>query len=124
MVATLAHGGDTTLAIADPRTRVAGGVAPDTPVVGTDSGREFSRVLLGDLGELDVAAAERDVLDAADRLCADHPEVGAIVLECTNMMPYASAVRLRTRLPVYDNCSFATWFHYGLEPRRLPRALA
>ena len=104
-----------------PEHLVAAGVAPDTPVVGTESGRELSRVLLGDLPELDVEAAEEDVLDAADSLCMRHPEVGAVVLECTNMMPYSAAIRARTGLPVYDMYSFATWFHYGLEPRRFPR---
>ena len=104
-----------------PEHLVAAGVAPDTPVAGTESGRELSRVLLGDLPELDVEAAEEDVLEAADALCAGHPEVGAIVLECTNMMPYTAALRMRSGLPVYDMYSFATWFHYGLEPRRFPR---
>ena len=104
-----------------PEHLAAAGVAPDTPVVGTESGRELSRVLLGDLPELDVEAAEEDVLDAADSLRMSHPEVGAIVLECTNMMPYSAAVRARTGLPVYDMYSFATWFHYGLKPRRFPR---
>ena len=103
---------------------LAAGVEADTPVAGTESGRELSRVLLGDLPELDVEAAEEDVLEAAGALCRDHPEVGALVLECTNMMPYAATVRRRTRLPVYDMYSFATWFHYGLEPRRFPRDLA
>ena len=103
---------------------MAAGVAADTPVAGTESGRELSRVLLGDIPELDVEAAEEDVLRAADTLCGDHPEVGAIVLECTNMMPYAAGIRSRTNLPVYDMYSFATWFHYGLEPRRFPRESA
>ena len=107
-----------------PEHLVAAGVAPDTPVVGTESGRELSRVLLGDLPELDVEAAEADVLDAASSLCLRHPEVGAIVLECTNMMPYSAAIRARTGLPVYDMYSLATWFHYGLEPRRFPRDTA
>ena len=100
---------------------IAAGVPADTPVAGTESGRELSRVLLGDLPHLDVERAEQDVLRAADALCEQHPEVGAIVLECTNMMPYAAAIRRRTNLPVYDMYSFATWFHYGLEPRRFPR---
>ena len=104
-----------------PEHLVAAGVAADTPVVGTESGRELSRVLLGDLPELDVEAAQQDVLDAADTLVRNHPEVGAIVLECTNMMPYAAALRRRTGRCVYDMYSFATWFHYGLEPRRFPR---
>ena len=104
-----------------PEHLAAAGVAPDTPVAGTEAGREFSRVLLGDLPELDVEAAEEDVLEAANALCASHPEVGAIVLECTNMMPYAAAIGSRTGLPVFDMYSFATWFHYGLAPRRFPR---
>ena len=102
----------------------AAGAAGDTPVVGTESGQELSRVLLGDLPELDVDAAEEDVLESADTLCAAHPDIGAIVLECTNMMPYAAALGRRTGLPVYDMYSFATWFHYGLEPRRFPRDFA
>ena len=57
-----------------PEHLVAAGVAADTPVVGTESGRELSRVLLGDLPELDVEAAQQDVLDAADTLVRSHPE--------------------------------------------------
>ena len=46
-----------------------------------------------------------------------HPDVGAVLLECTNMAPYARALREHLRLPVYDIVSFVTWFHAGLEPR-------
>jgi Asp/Glu/hydantoin racemase len=98
----------------------AAGVALATPVVGTENGREFSRVLLGNELELDVAAAERDILDAGDRLIGRHPEVGAVLLECTNMCPYARALRDRLGLPVFDMVSFVTWFHGGLVPRRWP----
>ena len=49
---------------------------------------------------------------------ADHPDVGAIVLECTNMMPYSADMARELRLPVYDFYSFVTWFHAGLSPRR------
>jgi Asp/Glu/hydantoin racemase len=98
----------------------AAGVALDTPLVGTESGREFSRVLLGNELELDLAAAERDILDAGDQLLAGHPEVGAILLECTNMCPYARALRDRLGLPVFDMVTFVTWFQGGLVPRRWP----
>jgi Asp/Glu/hydantoin racemase len=43
--------------------------------------------------------------------------VGAIVLECTNMPPYAHALREALGLPVYDIYSFISWFHAGLRPR-------
>jgi Asp/Glu/hydantoin racemase len=95
----------------------AAGVAPDTPVAGTETGREFSRVILNDELELDVAAAERDLLDAGDDLMRAHPEVGAVLLECTNMCPYAGALQAHLGLPVFDMVSFITWFHGGLAPR-------
>jgi Asp/Glu/hydantoin racemase len=98
----------------------AAGVPLDAPVVGTEGGREFSRALLGNELQLDVARAEADVLGAGDELVARHPEVGAVLLECTNMCPYARALRERLGLPVFDMVSFVTWFHGGLVPRRWP----
>jgi Asp/Glu/hydantoin racemase len=95
----------------------AAGVAADTPVVGTEGGREFSRAILGDEPALDVAAAEEDIIAAGDRLVARHPDVGAVLLECTNMAPYARALQERLRRPVFDIVSFMTWFHAGLSPR-------
>jgi Asp/Glu/hydantoin racemase len=95
----------------------AAGAPPDLPVAGTDDGREFTRAILGDEPELDVAAAEQDILDAGDRLVGRHPEVGAVVLECTNMAPYARALCERLRRPVFDIVSLVSWFHAGLAPR-------
>jgi len=95
----------------------AAGADPHTPVVGTEGGCEFTRVLLGNEERLDVAAAESDILEAGETLVARHPDVGAVVFECTNMAPYARALRERVRLPVFDIYAFMTWFHAGLKPR-------
>jgi len=95
----------------------AAGVGTDIPVAGTDAGREFTRAILGNEPVLDVAAAERDVIEAGEALLHRHPEIGAVLLECTNMAPYARALREHLRLPVYDIVSFITWFHAGLKPR-------
>jgi Asp/Glu/hydantoin racemase len=95
----------------------AAGVDEATPIIGTDGGREFSRAILGNELELDVAAAERDILDAGETLVRRNPEVGAIVLECTNMAPYARALSEHVARPVFDIVSFVTWFHAGLRPR-------
>jgi hypothetical protein len=96
---------------------VAAGADPATPVVGTEEGREFTRVLLGDEDRLDVAAAERDILEAGDRLIAQYPATGAVLLECTNMVPYARALSEHLRLPVFSIYSFVSWFQAGLAPR-------
>ena len=86
-------------------------------MVGTDDGSEFSRVMINDEERLDVAAAERDILAAGDRLVASHEGIGAVLLECTNMVPYARALSQRLRLPVFSIYTFVTWFHSGLIPR-------
>ena len=96
----------------------AAGAPEDCPVEGTDSGQEFCRALLNDELELNIELARQDVVAAAGRLCSRHPEVGAIVLECTNMPPYAADVAAATGLPVYDFYTFVCWFQSGLSPRR------
>jgi len=96
----------------------AAGVAPDTPIAGTEGGREFFRVLVrAEATDMDVDLARQDVLDAGRDLVRRHPEVGAIVLECTNMPPYAAAMQAELGLPVYDIFSTVSWFHAGLRPR-------
>lgn len=100
----------------------AAGVPRDVPIEGTEEGREFFRVLIkAEKQDMDVALAEADILDAGRRLVARHPEVGAIVLECTNMPPYAAALREEIGLPVYDIYTLVTWFHGGIRPRRFGR---
>lgn len=95
------------------------GVPPGTPIVGTEGGREFFRILIkAEAEDMDIALAEQDILEAGRTLVAQHPEVGAIVLECTNMPPYAAALREALGLPVYDIYSMICWFQAGLRPRR------
>ena len=102
----------------------AAGVPLDTPIVGTEGGRAFYDGFLNNRVEIDITACRADLLDAANKLSRDHPEVGAIVLECTNMVPFAHDIRRDTGLPVYSIESFLTWFQAGLMPRRFSKELA
>jgi Asp/Glu/hydantoin racemase len=43
-----------------------------------------------------------------------YPDVGAIVLECTNMPPYADSVRRVTGLPVFDAVTMVNHAYAGL----------
>ncbi|MCB2135682.1 MAG: aspartate/glutamate racemase family protein [Rhodobacteraceae bacterium] len=94
------------------------GVPGGTPIGTTEGGREFTRAILGNELTLDVEAARSDNVNAALALTKAHPDLGAIVLECTNMIPYAADIRAATALPVFSMESFVTWFHSGLVPRR------
>ena len=93
------------------------GAPLDTPVIGTEGGREFTRVLLNDEIEIDYALAEQDIFEAGEKLLKKHPEVGALVLECHNLAPYSRALNDLLRIPIYDVYTFVCWFHSGLQPR-------
>lgn len=95
---------------------------PEGTPIGTTEGRaHFTEAILGNSPELDPAAAEADNVAAAEDLVAEHPDTGAIVLECTNMTPYAAAVRNATGLPVFSQVSFVNWFQSALSPPDWPR---
>jgi Asp/Glu/hydantoin racemase len=68
---------------------------------------------------VDVARGEH--ARVARRMIAEHPEIGAILLECTNMPPYAADVQAATGLPVFDITTLVRMFHsavrHGLPPR-------
>jgi Asp/Glu/hydantoin racemase len=102
-----------------PRHLDAANVPRDTPIAGTENGKEFFRVLIkAEKNDMDIDLAERDVVEAGVELVRAHPEIGALVLECTNMPPYAAALQAATGLPVYDVYTMVSWFHSGLRPRR------
>ena len=94
------------------------GAPVDTPIVGTDRGRAFTHGILDDQPSIDFDDCRLDLLDSARELVGEHKNIGAIVLECTNMTPYAADVRKLTGLPVFSIYSFVRWFHQALVPDR------
>ena len=92
-----------------------------TVVAGMETEKEFTRVLLDDQLELDVDAARQEHLTVARRMLEAHPEIGAIVLECTNMPPYRAGLQAATGLPVFDITTLVRMVHdavsQGLPPR-------
>jgi len=99
------------------------GIGSDIPiaVAGLETEKEFTRVLLGDELELDVEAAREEHVRVARRLVGEHPDLGAIVLECTNMPPYAADIQRETGLPVFDIVSLVTLVHAALAAGLGPR---
>jgi hypothetical protein len=96
---------------------VAAGASADTPLAGCENGTEFVDAFVTRHSTLDCVKAEADILRAGDELMARHPDVGAVVLECTNMIPFAPALQAYLRLPVYSAYTLLCWFQAGLAPR-------
>ena len=77
-------------------------VPEGTPVQGVRPGCEFQQRILANDEVMDLAQAERDVVEAALQLVTRHPAVETLVLECTNMPVYRAAVAQATGRPVHD----------------------
>lgn len=58
---------------------------------------------------LDNGKLTDDLAALAARAVAEHPEVGAILLECSDLPPYAYAIQAATGLPVFDFISMIDW---------------
>jgi hypothetical protein len=93
----------------------------DVPIIGLPDNGRFQRALLEFATDDGFDIREKEAVDAARLLLARHPEVGAIVLECTNLVPHAAAIHTATALPVYDVWTLISWFYAGLRPRTWPR---
>ena len=91
------------------------GVPAGTPVQGMD-GTAFAASILENKTTLDVAQSRQEMVAAAEALVRAHPEVGAIILECTNMVPYAPQIAAAVGRPVFSIYSYLRWFYAGLVP--------
>jgi len=78
--------------------------ADNIPIVvkGLENEEEFTHALLDNRLEMDVDKARAENVKVAKELVKENPDVGAIVLECTNMPPYAKAIQEAVQLPVFD----------------------
>lgn len=82
----------------------AGWSSDDIPVVQVAPVEDshFCATFVGDALEADIDILHREVGDLTRRLMADHPDVGAIVLECANFGPFSQTVRSVAGVPVFD----------------------
>ncbi len=88
-------------------------------VAGVESSGEFREVMLeGRRDDLDAARLEREVLAEVDALARDHPDLGALIIECTDLVPFAHAIQARLRVPVFDIVTLTAMVHASLTRRR------
>lgn len=60
---------------------------------------------------MDTDLIEAEVMQAATRLKSRNPDMGALVLECTDLPPYAAEIQKLLRIPVFDLTTLATMAH-------------
>jgi aspartate/glutamate racemase len=84
-------------------------------VAGLEDQPEFREVILeGRRPDLDVGRFERELLDQVGRLTHEDPDIDAILLECTDLVPFAYGVQASTGLPVFDIVTLVEMMHASL----------
>lgn len=71
---------------------------------------EFSCIIEG-RGSFDNRIVHDEVVTKAIKLMRENDNIGAILLECSDMPPYAYAVSAATGLPVYDFTTLIRYLH-------------
>ena len=97
-----------------PAHLLAVGAPGDTPVEGMPEGGSFATTFIANGTTLDRDAVEREAIAAGQALVKKHPAVDTVVLECTNLPPYKTALQRALGVPVHDVLDLLKDFHARL----------
>lgn len=99
---------------------VAAGLSPDCKRVvvrGLDNAPAFAAAFLMQHGDLDVKAVEAETVDAALAFVNDRPDIGMMLLTCSELPPYAAAIQRAISIPVFDYTTMVEFFIHGVKRR-------
>lgn len=91
------------------------GIVDDSNLVicGLEDGEEFTNFTVQNRMEVDTQKCREELLEHAKKMMDDNENIGAIVLECTNMPPYSKDIQELAQVPVFDIVSLTNMIHYG-----------
>jgi aspartate/glutamate racemase len=102
-----------------PEHFISVGVTEEIPLLigGMEDQKEFREAILEEKGTLDSDLIEREVVDVAKKLITKNPDIGALVLECSDLPPYAHAIQKEVNLPIFDFTTMIQYVHTALVRR-------
>ncbi|MFC1558015.1 aspartate/glutamate racemase family protein [candidate division KSB1 bacterium] len=85
------------------------GISGEIPVciAGIENTEEFSRIRNDSKAALDIDKFRREIVGVSKQLVNENKDVGAVVLECTDLPPFAAVIRKEVGLPVFDIVTLA-----------------
>jgi len=81
-------------------------------IVGNENGKQM-KLITGETGAFNPKKMERELVALATKMIQDHPDIGAVVLECTEFPPYAHAIQDAIRRSVWDFVTMTNFMHAG-----------
>ena len=99
-----------------PEHFISVGVNKEIPLLigGMEDQKEFREAILEEKGTLDSDLIEREVVGVAKKLITENPDIGALVLECSDLPPYAHAIQKEVNLPIFDFTTMIQYVHTAL----------
>lgn len=86
-------------------------------VAGMAQRQEFREVMLeGRRVELDVDRLRHEVLAEVDDLAKANPDMGALVIECTDLVPFRREIQQRVGVPVFDIVTLTDMVYRSVSP--------
>ncbi|GAH91889.1 unnamed protein product [marine sediment metagenome] len=70
-----------------------------------------------DTGHFNNAKFEQELVDLSKQTVSENPDIGAILLECSDIPPYARAIQEAVRLPVFDFTTMINWVYNAVVRR-------
>ena len=90
-------------------------------IEGMDGSEEFDSVIIeAERNRIDFDKLEAEIVSAAERLAGANPDMGALVLECTDMSPFADAIQRRLKMPVFDLVTLTEMVYAAVTRARHP----
>jgi hypothetical protein len=90
----------------------------DVVIAGAQDLPEFQRILQC-AGSFNSSKIEEQLVGLARKFVSDSPDIGAILLECSDMPPYAWAIQKAVGLPVFDYTTLINWAYNAVVRRPL-----
>jgi hypothetical protein len=94
----------------------AAGIGESIPlcIVGMETKEEIFRVITGSKRTLNRRKFKSEVAEVSSWLLEQNSNVGAILLECTDLSPFIADIRRVANLPVFDIVMFVELLHRAL----------
>jgi len=88
----------------------------DIVIAGAQDLPEFQKILQC-TGSFNSSKIERQLVGLAKKFVIDNQDIGAILLECSDMPPYAWAIQNAVKLPVFDYITLINWVYNAVVRR-------
>lgn len=86
----------------------------DVVIKGLEDKEVFTDFTVQNWDRVDTEKCRAELLEATEELLHENDDIGAMVLECTNMPPYTKDIQQVAGVPVFDIVTLVNFVHSGI----------